>query len=425
MKSFPINEVPKNRGEKKLGALRLALLVLGTVLLLSQFVSYPSQVQNIGGGFDSAVSLEYPAAYRVFAPFFQAADALTLLSMYQHLVFLLFVNLLWLAFRTYMNGIPKNPRDMMLEILKLIGLNLAYAAAAAVIVLIPRPMAALRTANPDLLIVDFHSHTNHSWDARRSFSPRKNLEWHRRAGFNATFITDHNAVSGAEEALKDFEAGRVEGILPLRGEEVSLHKSHWAVLGNKSLIPNSKYDRGEEGIRDFLKDVAGSTNVCVIASLPEYWLHHWGEGVEKFIGWGAHGFELANSAPIALDFPAAKRGEIANMAYKNSLALTGITDNHGWGSTAQVWSAIEIPGWRGMSRQRVEESVVQSLRKNPRSVRIWARVKQEPGDKAWSPAADPFLQIWEGARSLPMNQRVICLLWLAGIGWALKALIRR
>ena len=62
-----------------------------------------------------------------------------------------------------------------------------------------RPMLALAGADPRDIVVDFHSHTNVSHDVRdtwmRGFDTEANLRWHTRAGFDATFITDHNVRS--------------------------------------------------------------------------------------------------------------------------------------------------------------------------------------------------------------------------------------
>ena len=131
-----------------------------------------------------------------------------------------------------------------------------------------------------------------------------------------------------------------------------------------------------------------------------------------------------NSAPIALDFPRSKRGEVLKITERENLARVGITDNHGWGSAAYVWNTLEIPGWRDLSRAELEEKIIQILRDNPQGVQVWTRVKQEPGEEAWAPAADPLLQIWENARSLPALQRVIALLWISGFGWLVTLLSR-
>ncbi len=422
-----ISSFQNENRRKSLNAITFLLWAIAIGVLASQFAAYPSQVRDIFGAFHPGVCLRYPIVYTVFAPFFQAADALTVLSLDQHIAFLIFLNLLWFAVRVYIRQGPNHIyKNYFLEFFRWVGFNLAFAAIAAVVILLPRPMAALQLENPDLLALDFHSHTSHSWDARKGFTPYQNLKWHRRGGFHAAFITDHNVVSGAEDAVKNiFGQHQLEGIIPLRGEEVSLFQSHWVILGNKELIPNQKYDTGIEGIHNFIDELSKSSGVFVIASLPEYWLYHWGD-LNDFIGRGLAGFEIANSAPIALNFPQSKKQFILDASKTHSLVLTGITDSHGWGSTIYVWNTMEIPGWRSIDRQNLEETVIQTLRqRKPEAVQVWTRVKQEPLELRWGLAVDPLLQIWQGARSLPPNHRAITLLWLGVFGWALKALKKR
>ena len=72
-----------------------------------------------------------------------------------------------------------------------------YACAAA----LPRPMAKIAVADPNVVVVDFHSHTNFSGDARKGFTPEENRAWHRGAGFNVAYVSDHRSFGGAESGL--------------------------------------------------------------------------------------------------------------------------------------------------------------------------------------------------------------------------------
>src|SRR6185436_1410201 len=72
-----------------------------------------------------------------------------------------------------------------------------YACSAA----LPRPMAGISVADSSVVVVDFHSHTNASGDARSGFSPEANRDWHRQGGFNVAYVSDHRSFSGAEAAV--------------------------------------------------------------------------------------------------------------------------------------------------------------------------------------------------------------------------------
>jgi hypothetical protein len=375
-------------------------------LLAGWFFGHPSGVFEITGGqFAGTATLDYPAIYVPFAPFFHAADHLTILSVHQHMALLAFLNLLWIL---------RRPR-----ILKSLQFNLAYAAFLAATILIPRPMARLEVKDPDILIYNAHSHTSHSWDAHKAFTPEKNLLWHKQAGFHASFVTDHNVISGSQAAQAIFERDH-NGAIPLSGEELSLQNCHLAILGNTTLIPNGPYESNMEGIQKFMA-VMKSSRALVIASLPEYWKYHW-ERKENFIEWGVGGFEIANATPFALDFPPAQRKAIIDLCRKNRLAMMGVTDQHGWGYTCYVWNTARIPNWRSLNRPQIEDALLTHLKKDgDQANQVFVRIKAEPQDNKLWLAVDPLLQFWEMARTLPAAHVLSFLFWL----WVPNRILRR
>ena len=385
------------------------------ILDLGQVFPYASDVYDLAARkFYHTIRLDYPLSYLLYAPFFHFADHLTLLSLNQHFAFLAYLNLGWLAARFFIfrKG-PVSTSILAREFLNLLGFNAGYAAVFALVILVPRPMARLVAENPFFLIFDSHSHTSYSHDARQSFAPRKNLLWHARAGFNAAFITDHNVFLGAEEAQSVFgERESARAAFGLAGEEVSLFNSHWSLLGNTRLFPNGKYDTGYGGIELFLKKVRKARGEIVICNLPEYWLYH-KNNLKDFVRWGAQGFEIANSVPIALDFPPSERAQVLELCRKNNLIALGATDNHGWGSTAYVWNLVEIFNWRDIPAHQLQGALLTQLSTEGfDAVRVLVRVKAEVRDnKAWL-LIDPFLQLWETARSLPPSHAFAILLWL-------------
>src|SRR3989338_366599 len=191
-------------------------VIMSLVVLAGQFLRYPSDVREIiSGSFIEGIRLYYPAWYILFAPFFHAADHITILSLNQHMAFLAILNLAWVFKRFFLlrKGVRPTacvrPRlgkgDLGLavlakEIFRVLGFNAVFAMILGAVILIPRPMARLEVHDPDILIYDAHSHTSHSWDAKESFTPEKNLLWHQKAGFHAAFITDHNTIQGSAEA---------------------------------------------------------------------------------------------------------------------------------------------------------------------------------------------------------------------------------
>ena len=209
-------------------------------------------------------------------------------------------------------------------------------------------MGRLISADPNVLLIDFHSHTQFSHDGRPSFSPEANMRWHERQGYNASFITDHNLVDAAEIAKKDSEGNwQHTGYRSLEGEEVSLKKTHLVILGNRQKVDNVPFDLDAQKIHNFVIAMH-ALHLPVIASLPEYWLYHWTESgfgsYQDFVLWGMDGFEIVNSAPKAQDFPLALRAQIVDLCRSHNLFMTGISDNHGYGYATAVWNAMIMPG---------------------------------------------------------------------------------
>lgn len=397
--------------KKNLPAL-IVVLTATVLILLAQIFHYPSDIRDIVTGLCSTeASLAYPRSYVFFAPFFHWMDHWTLLSIKQHIIALIYLNAAWIFWRFFHRTGDFTIRNGVMEILKLSTFNIVIGIILTGIILVPRPMAKLVLKNDDLIIVDFHSHTNHSWDGRKSFSVEKNLAWHQKAGFNAAFITDHNAFDGAEAARNLTVNRSWPAILGLRGEEVSLYRSHWVLLGMGRRISNEPYDVGYEGIKNFVQEMNQFPGTMVIASLPEYWLYHWND-LNDFANWGVRGIEIVNSAPVAMDFTVELREKVVEFCKEKNLVMTGITDNHGWGSTAYVWNLVRLPGWRAIPRADLESVILSTIKKERfNSVQVVTRIKAETHDSPLRLIFDPPLQIWEGARSLPLSHAVVTLIW--------------
>lgn len=79
---------------------------------------------------------------------------------------------------------------------------------------------------------DLHIHSSYSRDA--SASPRDIVKRCRKVGLDGLAVTDHNAFEGSLEA---YELGRSEGILIIRGVEVSSNEGHVLALGVREIVP--------------------------------------------------------------------------------------------------------------------------------------------------------------------------------------------
>ncbi len=268
-------------------------LFLSGLLLLSQGFPLLAPVGDAAtGSWVKGYSLHYSVLYDLFAPFCGIADRLSILSYHQALVFVTYV----VAGSFLLCGWRRGTI-----------LIAGFIIFLAWVVLSPRPTARLVAGDPDILLVDFHSHTGVSHDGRKSFTAESNMRWHREQGYGAAFITDHNRVESAEKAKAKSRADwRDTGYRSLEGEEASLYRTHLVLLGVHERIDNRPYDSDAKKIPLFIADMH-KKGIPVIASIPEYWWYHWDGStlgtVDDFVRWGIDGFEIINSAPKALDFP--------------------------------------------------------------------------------------------------------------------------
>jgi len=376
---------------------RTPLFMVG-VLFMMQAFPMPGPVRDAAAfTWPAGYHLSFPLWHLVFTPFCSVADALTVLSTKEQMVFQIWVIVLCFAGLGWRRG-------ALAWIFWI-----AFVAWGAVV---PHPMGRLVADNPRTLLIDFHSHSRASHDGRPSFTPEANMRWHREQGYNAAFITDHNRIESAEAAHAiSMKEWRDTGYYSLMGEEISLSKTHLVLLGNHIRVDNRPYDSDFNHVLLFLRDM-NALRWPVIASLPEYWLYHWGPEVQEMVDGGIGGFEIVNSAPKALDFPETKRRAIIALCQQHNLPMTGISDNHGYGYATAVWNAMTIPGWRRLDPDQLELTIVLLLKKQgAQAVQVLERAKFWPQNRLQlilSPLGNALVYL----RQLTPLQRGIWALWI-------------
>ncbi len=368
--------------------------IAGTLAIVAGWIfRFPSPLRDgVTDEFLTSYSLDFPLSYVLLAPFSVLADFLSFNSTRQHIIWLVYLLAAYWLFPA-----KRALRGYAVYLSAL----LAFLTWGA---LWPRPAASLRAPENDLAIVDFHSHTTLSHDGRRvypPFTPERNRLWHRRQGFDASFITDHNKFADSPEARHR---------LSLSAEELSLHDAHVVVLGNERLIDNEEYG-GIDGLRRFLSTGGAEYGGLAILSLPEYWKHHWPR-MEELIAWGTDGIELVNGSPKAREFPDRDKKKVIELARKHDIFLVGVSDAHGWGSATFAWNALRIPGHAEMDPLPFQEAVIETLKRDGfKAVTIIRRMKNSPAQGLWI-TSDPIVGLWTLLRSLPTSQAAAILIWL-------------
>lgn len=202
----------------------------------------------------------------------------------------------------------------------------------------------------------------------------------------------------------------------LEGEELSLFKTHLVVLGVHERVDNRPFDSDPAKIVPCVKEMRRRGYV-VIASLPEYWKHHWNGSVQDFWGWGVDGFEILTGAPQALDFPSDKRRFIINECRRRGLFIVGASDTHGFGYATAVWNAMRVPGWRALDPDPLEAAVLRGLRqKKFAAVQVLSRIPRR-SDTPLALALDTPASLILHFRSLTFAQAVSWMAWIWGAGW--------
>jgi hypothetical protein len=272
-------------------------------------------------------------------------------------------------------------REAGVALLGMVALALYVAWGA----LAPRPIPRLVTGDADLLIFDVHSHTAASHDGRAGFDVAANAAWHERAGFGAAFITDHNTAHAVRAALA---APPSDTFVTLPGIESSLSGLHLLALGTAAEVANGAYRDSWEATGRLIgmlasgivpdsgrtpADSVGRTSApgrlapgtppFLVASLPEYWQHHWGQDLGTLVQWGVRGFEIWTTSPRAMDFPEQLRRAVIARGRLDGLAMFAATDMHGFGYTATAWNVTRIAGWRRLGARELSAVLVAKFRR--------------------------------------------------------------
>ena len=170
--------------------------------------------------------LDLPFTYVLLAPLSALLDAISLLSVGQHIAFAVTILMTYGAVRC-LRRIRGDAMSAMARGRMRGWRRGRVAGLYAGMVLLPRPMAALALKSADELAIDFHSHTNASHDGRRDFSLADNQSWHSDGGFNVAFVTDHASASWPPAAVNRSRlgVGRYGHVLRCRAQSGRLARS--------------------------------------------------------------------------------------------------------------------------------------------------------------------------------------------------------
>ncbi|MEN8137622.1 MAG: PHP domain-containing protein [Bacteroidota bacterium] len=203
----------------------------------------------------------------------------------------------------------------------------------------------------DNILVTTHSHTQFSHDGIIS---QENLwEWHKRNGFDAFFITDHNT----HEKTIDFINEQRNGDFPmtplvLGGEEFS-GTNHLSLLGLKRKFDTHGYSDSQA-----IDSTRANNGVVVV----NHWFDDENMSLEYYKDLGVDGFEIENTA-TDLFYPRDLNSKIAGFCTVNGLMMNGGADFHGYGNVCSLWNAFKLPGWDELSVDAKELAILNIIKK--------------------------------------------------------------
>jgi hypothetical protein len=406
---------------------RLPWLALATVALLALSAVWaidPIRDAATGGAVAEA-TLKRSSGYLLLAPISAILDTVTLLSIRQHVALVVTLVLGWLLWwwftrRTVDMGVA--PRRRAVLIASRIGIALVTLIGVyAVAVLVPRPMAELETAGSSVLAVDFHAHTKYSHDGRWNWEPEDVRSWHRKAGYDVAYISDHRTFEGAREgwANNPAQAGERTILLPAieavwQGEHVNILDADRMYRG---ILDPALRDVDTEALR--LASLVPGNEPVLIETIP-------GDLSKVVVAKGrstpgVRAIEIVDGAPRGLGQSRQQRARILDLADSANLALVAGSDHHGWGHAASGWTLLVLPGWRGVPPAEVSQAITATLRGGGRgATKVVERYVADTDDGIALPLTVPLVT-WGMFRTLSGDERVVWLAWIAAIvllSWA-------
>jgi hypothetical protein len=331
-----------------------------TALVLASAVAGPSALRNVvTGGVPTDVAVDTGVVYALVAPLVTVWDTLSLLTVGQHyavLVTLVLVYGFWRVVRRRRRrgALARVGVELGVALLSFAGLLAFYAYG----VLGPRPMAAIAVADPDVVVVDFHSHTEHSHDGRPGLGAEDRRAWYDGAGFDAGYIADHRTYDGWLEGAPNNPPRAGDGTVLLPGLEIRYANKYASVLGDPS-----RYARAMDGnnlipevVRDLVAE-AGRRPTFVL-TIPER-LDAVPRSTTDSIGYVA--VEVSDASPKGLRQSHRDRELLLRMTDSLRLAPVAATNHHGWGRTAAAWTLMRIPGWRRMTPEQLDNAIQRKL----------------------------------------------------------------
>lgn len=295
--------------------------------------------------------IHIPAIRIVFEPFlglpFYFNRSLYPLSEVPLALVWVFIVFLMIRLGRHVTNRGKRIRTLLADLLLKAGLLFIIFV---LLIFIRWPGNTITNPQKNMILVTTHCHTDYSHDGL--IGQKQLWKWHRRNGFDAFFITDHNNHDKTLDFVNAQRNGDFE-IHPLVmcGEEFS-GTNHLSLLGLKTKFSTKGF--ADTSAVNITRTAGGAVMV-----------NHWFDGEHKSLEYyrdlGVDGFEIENTATDRF-YDRKIYQKIKSFCRENHLIMNGGLDFHGYGNLCSIWNAFRIPGWHRMSPEMQEQSILKILR---------------------------------------------------------------
>jgi hypothetical protein len=279
----------------------------------------------------------------------------------------------------------------------LVGLWFAFFV---ILIFVPLHNDRIINKTSDWVLVNTHSHTEFSHDGL--ISQEGLWKWHKRNGFDAFFITEHNNHNHTLEFVNRQRNNEFPGEPAVFcGEEFS-GSNHLSLLGLKT-------DFTTKGLSDSVVVAKARSEGAAII------VNHWFDGERKTLEYyrdlGSDGFEIENTAEDKR-YNREVYQRIKSFCENNGLIMNGGVDFHGYGSVCTLWNAFEIPGWKNMNFQAKEEAIMNIIKTRDQSKLKVLLLNDRPYYEKKNLLFMPVITLFNYFRTLNFVQVISWILWI-------------
>lgn len=270
-----------------------------------------------------------------------------------------------------------------------------------ILIFIPLPNNTIVNNSPNSVLVTTHSHTDYSHDGL--ISQRGLWKWHKRNGFDAFFITDHNN----HDKTVDFVNAQRNNEFPIEplvlgGEEFS-GTNHMSLLGLKRKFSTKGYS--DSRTIDSVRANGG-------AVIVNHWFDDENKSMKYYRELGVDGFEIENTA-LDKTYDREMFQKMKSYLKKNNLIMNGGLDFHGYGNACSLWNAFEIPGWHKMTPDAKEYAILDIIKTRDQEKLKVLLYKDRPFYLKKNLVFSPVLTLVNYFRTLNLYQLISWIFWIS------------